>query len=90
MKTTQVGREGKYDEIAQRLCHDLKAGAVVLIVINGRLGNGMSVSASAGNEGLAFGDGLADLLHAMAGQIESGNVTGPAGARFTSGLEEQS
>lgn len=89
-RTTQLGREGKYDQIAQTLCKDLKAGAVVLVVLDGRHGNGMSVSASPGHQELAFGVGLAELLHKMAEQLETGAVTGPAGARFTSGGEEAS
>ena len=91
-ETKQVGRAGKYDEIAERLCKDLKAGAIVLIVVDGRHGHGMAVSVNGQSDHrmLAFGDGLAELLHASARQLETGAVAGPAGARFTSGLKEPS
>lgn len=89
-RSTQLGRAGKYDQVAKNLCTDLKAGAVVLIVVDGRHGNGMSVSAKAGNEGLAFGEGLAELLRKMAEQLETGAVAGPSGALFTSGIEDPS
>lgn len=42
--TKQVGDAGKYDEIAERLSLDLNAAAVVLVVVGGRHGDGMSVA----------------------------------------------
>jgi hypothetical protein len=89
-RSTQLGREGKYDQIALALCKDLKAGAIILVVVDGRHGNGMSVSAGPQHLGLAMGTGLAELLRKMAEQLETGAVTGPAGARFTSRGEESS
>lgn len=88
-KTTQLGQSGKYDEITENLCRDLNAGAVVLIVLEGRHGTGMSVAAQPDHRGLAFGEGLAELLRTAAGKLDSGEVTGPRGARFTNWPKEE-
>lgn len=69
------GREGKYDEIAERLARDLKADAVVLIVKNGRLGEGMSCCINPEKPGaveLAMGFTMPELLESIAAMIRLG------------------
>lgn len=82
--TAQQGSAGRYDEICERLGLDLKAAAVVLIVVEGRHGSGMSVSVDPkGGHArmLVGGDLLSALLRKMADQLDAG--AGPGGARFT-------
>lgn len=90
-KPAQVGRAGRYDEIAERLAHDLKAAAVVLLVVDGRHGNGMSISADPrrGGAPLALGDGLAALLRIMADKLDSGEAS-PNGVRLSGDMEDPS
>ena len=79
-RTVVSGREGKYDDIVERLSLDLKAKAVVLVVIDGRLGSGMSVSIDPRREGafeLAQGGGLALIMARVAEDIARGY--GPEG-----------
>lgn len=83
-KTTQVGPAAKYQGICEQLGHDLKATACVLIVIDGRMGNGMCVSVDPKKpraRELAMGGGLAQMLRSMADAIEGGE--GPVGVGFT-------
>lgn len=83
-RTVQDGRSGNYDAICERLSLDLKAAAVVLLVIGGRHGSGMSVSVDpkGGIARVAMGGNeLAALLREMADALEAGE--GPAGARVT-------
>lgn len=83
-RTRQVGQPAKYQDICERLGHDLKAAACVLIVIDGRLGDGMSVSIDQKRPGaheLAYGGGLAGLLRGMADSIEGGQQ--PLGVAYT-------
>lgn len=81
--TVQAGNAGKYDQICERLGLDLKAAAVVLIVVDGRHGNGMSVCIDPKGEHADIGGGaqLAELLRRMAEMIEAGER--PDGTRLT-------
>ena len=87
------GREGRYDEIAERLLRDLKADAVVLIVKNGRLGEGMSCAINPEKPGaveLAMGFTMPELLESIAGMIRLGieQSHGPDGISVTPKVEE--
>lgn len=74
------GKEGKYDEVAERLMRDLKADALVLIVRNGRLGgNGFSCAVDPNKPGgleLATGYAMPELLRRLADAIEAGIAEG--------------
>ncbi len=90
-RVIQQGKAGNYDEICERLSLDLKAAALVLLVIGGRHGSGMSVSVDpkGGLSGVAMGgDELAAMLREMADMIEAGE--GPSGHRFTATDEASS
>lgn len=83
-KTTQVGQAARYQGICEQLGHDLKATAVVLIVVDGRMGNGFCCSIDPNKPGgieLGHGGGLAAMLRNMAAHIEGGEK--PAGVGFT-------
>jgi len=87
------GREGKYDEIAERLLRDLKADAVVLIVRNGRLGEGMSCAINPEKPGaveLAMGFTMPALLESVAAAIRLGieQGHGPDGIVVTRKVED--
>lgn len=92
MKTRmKVGETGGYDEICTRLAHDLKARAVVLIVVGGRLkeGNGMSVAIDRDQPGaidLGMGGELSALLRGAADFVDSG--MGPGGVSLVDFSEE--
>jgi hypothetical protein len=92
MKTTlQEGHAGNYDIVCERLGLDLKAAAVVLLVLGGRHGSGMSVciDPKGGLSQVAMGGlELASLLRECAEKIEAGH--GPQGARYTATNEEAS
>jgi hypothetical protein len=82
-KTTQVGEASRYQDICGQLGHDLKATACVLIVVDGRLGNGLCVAIDPSRPNardLAHGGGLAAMLRNMADVIEGGEQ--PAGVGF--------
>lgn len=69
------GQAGRYDEIAERLMRDLRADAVVLIVRNGRLGEGMSCAVDPNKPGgiaLAMGHTMPELLERVAASIRLG------------------
>jgi hypothetical protein len=90
-KTSQTGHAGKYDEICERLSLDLKASAVVLIVVDGRHGHGMSVSvdpAKPGAVAMATGGELAQLIRNVADQLDAGEA--PGGVRGTVIVGEES
>ena len=83
-KTTQVGQASRYQGICEQLGHDLKATATVLIVVDGRMGNGFCCSIDPAKPGaieLSHGGGLASMLRAMAERLEGGEA--PAGAGLT-------
>lgn len=87
------GREGRYDDIAERLLRDLKADAVVLIVKNGRLGEGMSCAVDPGKPGaveLAMGFTMPELLESIAAAIRLGieQSHGPDGIVVAPEVEE--
>ena len=83
-KTTQVGEASRYQGICEQLGHDLKATACVLIVVDGRMGNGFCCSVNPSRPGafeLSQGGGLAAMLRNMADRIEGGEE--PAGVGLT-------
>ncbi len=88
----RVGHTGGYDEVCERLVWDLRARAVVLIVVDGRLkeGTGMSVCVDPQKPGaleLGMGGGeLSKLLRAVADLIDAG--VGPNGATKVSYPEQ--
>ena len=87
----QEGRGGKFDEICERLARDLKASAVVLVVVGGQRGTGMSVSVdpNGGHASLTVGgDELAAILFEVAERIAAG--AGPAGIRSSFGDPHES
>jgi hypothetical protein len=87
-KTTQVGNAGKYDQISERLSLDLKADVVLLLVLNGRHGTGLSVSANPAKPGAlekAHGGGLAAMLRYAADALDAGEPAN--GARITVDLD---
>lgn len=78
-----IGHPGRYDEHAARVLRETEADAVVLVVVNGKKGFGMSVSADPEKPGsiqLASGRDLPALLRTMADLIEGG--AGPDGLRM--------
>ncbi len=79
--TKQIGVPAKYQDVTERLCKDLKADAVILMVINGRKGTGMCVSTN--EKGAVFGHPamLAEFFRLNASVIESGS--GPEGVAET-------
>jgi len=86
-KTSQVGNAGKYDETTERLSVELDATAIVLIVIDGKRGNGMSVSVNPARPGaleMFAGAGLARVLRAAADKLDGGER--PNGIRVTTGI----
>ncbi len=82
--TQQIGTAGHYDAIAGRAREEAEAQAVVLIVINGRHGNGFSVQEAVPPGGLPIiiGERLADLLRIMADHIEAGASPNGIHGRF--------
>lgn len=88
VKRVISGTEGKYDDIGERMLKDLKADALVLIVRNGRLGNGFSCAIDPSKPGgvqLAMGFGMPELLRKLADGIEAGILEGhgPDGITLT-------
>ena len=81
-KTTQVmGSAGRYGDVCERLAKDLKAGAVVLMVVDGRKGHGFSVATSAEMVSFGFPRQLAAFLRMQADVLEEGD--GPGGIAVT-------
>jgi hypothetical protein len=84
MPTGQSGNKGAYDHISENLSRDLKADAVLLLVVKGRLGTGLSVSVNAAKPGameMSMGGGLAAVLRRIADQLDAGEP--PNGIRTT-------
>lgn len=81
--TVQLGPEGRYQVICETLGRDLKADAVVLIVIKGRHGTGMSVSTGKGNHELGYGSKLVAILRAVADDIEAGGQPDGIGYNYS-------
>jgi len=84
-KTLQAGEPARYQRITETLAKDLKARAVLLIVIEGRHGSGMAVSTS--TEGVELGTpaGVRLMLQSTIESLElegEGAVGGVAFTRF--------
>ena len=78
------GTEGRYDEHAIRVLKATEATAVVLIVVGGNKGYGLSVAVdprSPEGIGIGMGERLPELLRLAADAIE--NASGPDGLRVT-------
>lgn len=76
----QAGSPGAYDQEAERLLVEMRAKAVVVIVLEGKRGFGMSVSCSP-NAAAQMHVALPALLRAVADGIDGG--AGPDGVRVT-------
>lgn len=62
---------GKYDDQAERLINELRAEMVMLFVLNGKDGHGMSVCLNASEpDAKKLSDGIPNLLRHMADMIE--------------------
>ena len=79
MAVKQVGTPGRYDAIAEKALLEAGADMVVLLVINGRHGMGLSVPCTL--RGLAGQALLPALLRSIADDIEASQ--GPSGVRIT-------
>jgi hypothetical protein len=69
------GQAGRYDEVGEQLLRDLKADGIVLIVMGGRLGQGMSCAVDPNKPGgreLAMGFTMPELLESIAAMIRLG------------------
>lgn len=78
-----IGHPGRYCAQAARVLRETKADAVVMVVVNGDKGFGMSFSVDPRKPGavaLASGVGLAEVLRAIANDIDGG--AGPDGVRL--------
>ena len=75
-----VGHAGRYDDIAVRALGDAEAEGVVLLVVNGKRGFGMSVSTRP-EASIVVNMQLPALLRSVADLIEQGH--GPDGVRIT-------
>lgn len=76
-KKMLYGVPSKYDQITTNLCRDLKAKAVVLMVIEGREGTGMCVATRPDSVGFGHPEVLGDFLRSMADTMSAG--VGPEG-----------
>jgi hypothetical protein len=76
MPRMQIGKAGRYDDEAARLLRVTDAKAVAVIVVDGRLGSGMSVSSGAQHVDVAYGGTLASKLRALADALERGSQPG--------------
>jgi hypothetical protein len=72
-----TGTPSRYDAICTQLCRDLKAKGVVLIVHEGREGNGMAVAARPAFAQFGMPEVLAPYLRMLADTIDGG--VGPQG-----------
>lgn len=83
MADTTIGHPGRYDAHAARVLRETKADGVLMVVLNGDKGFGMSFSVDPKKPGavaLASGVGLAEMLRAIANDIDGG--AGPDGVRL--------
>lgn len=80
MGQTVVGHAGRYDDIAEKALREADAKGVVLIVIEGKHGFGMSVPTRP-EAAIGVNMHLPALLRAAADLIEQGH--GPDGVRIT-------
>lgn len=72
-----AGTPSRYDTICTQLCRDLQAKGVILIVAEGRDGNGMAVAGRGDFATIGLPHVLAAYLRSLADTIEAGN--GPQG-----------
>lgn len=79
-KEQVVGHEGNYDVEAQRLLEEQQAKAVVVVVIDGKKGFGMSVSTFP-QHAIQMHFALPQILRSVADSIDGG--AGPDGVRVT-------
>lgn len=78
---SQAGHAGRYDAEAMRVLVEQDAKVVVLVVMEGKLGFGLSVSVRPEAATAVYGAKLAAILHAVADQIGGGAP--PDGVRLT-------
>jgi hypothetical protein len=71
-----TGDPSKYDAICTQLCRDLKAQAVILMVLEGREGNGMSCAGRGQYATIGVPHVLAAYLRSLADKIEAGQPGG--------------
>ncbi len=68
-----TGTPSRYDAICTQLCRDLKAKAVILIVAEGREGNGMSVAGREEYATIGLPHTLAAYLRHLADKLDDGH-----------------
>lgn len=78
---TILGHEGRYDADAQRILREQEAKAVLVVVIEGKKGFGMSMACLPEARDLGFGAKFAALLRRVAESIDGGAT--PDGLRLT-------
>lgn len=71
------GTASRYDAVCTQLCRDLKAKGVVLLVVEGREGNGMAVAARPDFAEFGMPHVLGPFLAGIAATMAEG--AGPAG-----------
>jgi hypothetical protein len=72
-----IGEAGRYDEQAIVALDETGADVIVLIVVNGKHGHGLSVSSNdSGGEALIKSGILSRMLHAIADDIATAEPTG--------------
>ena len=72
-----TGKPSRYNDVCTQLCRDLKAKGVILIVHEGREGNGMAVAARPEFARFGMPEVLAPYLRMLAETMEGG--VGPQG-----------
>lgn len=70
------GTPSRYDTICTQLCRDLKAKAVILIVAEGREGNGLAVAGREDYAMIGHPKALSAYLRGLADNIEGGEPGG--------------
>lgn len=70
-----VGNPGRYDHVAAHLVRELAAEAVLVLVIQGNKGNGVSV-AGRGFSAIERRHEIADILRGVADMLEEGEPSG--------------
>lgn len=71
-----MGTPSKYDAICTQLCRDLNAQAVVLMVLEGREGNGMSCAGRGQYATIGMPHVLSAYLRGLADKIDAGQPEG--------------
>lgn len=83
-----TGKPSRYDAICTQLCRDLKAKAVILIVAEGREGNGFAVAGREDYATIGAPSVLSAYLRHIADAVDEGE--GPAGVGVDVSDEEAS